>query len=210
MKTPKADVEASTTAKPAVGHGTPYSRPGDMVAATDKYWAELEQSSIAFSTPTTMDEDATSDVLLWLDPKATLSSLEDELRASVGQGQRIEGATGVKWAPRTRATLSSPGFDITPQQTIEYALSAEKRTEWTWQIHPKDSGTQTLHLAIEAILESEGKDSYRSIKTFDRDIDVKVSPSTFVKDNWQWLIATLVLPFVIWTWKRRHPPPPKP
>lgn len=178
--------------------------PDAEVATTDKYYDELKQANIAFSTPPDMDEDATANVVLWLDPTAELASLENALRDAAGKGQRVEGTPHVKWSPRTQATLSSPGFDIAPQSTIEQAVSAEIRTEWTWQIHPRDSGKQTLHLALEAVLPCADRDCVRVIKTFDRDIKVEVSPPSFVRHNWQWLVATLVIPFTIWLWNRRR------
>ena len=197
-----------THSKAGIGSSPDFS-PIEEAAAIDKYYGELKQANMVFSAPQSMDQSATSTVNLWLDPTDTLASLEDALRAVVKKNERVDAASAIKWAPRTRATLSGPGFDITPQPEIELAVSPTSRTEWTWQVHPKDSGTQTLHLALEAIVPCEGKDCFRVIKTFDRDIEVRVSPIDFLEQNWQWLIATLILPFGVWLWNRKQPLRPK-
>jgi competence ComEA-like helix-hairpin-helix protein len=200
----EADRAPPTVVTPSKGSSPDFS-PAEEAAAIDKYYGELKQANIVFSAPQSMEQSATSTVNLWLDPTDTLASLEEALRAVVKKNEHVDSAPAIKWAPRTRATLSSPGFDITPQPEIELAVSPTMRTEWTWQVHPKDSGTQTLHLALEAIVPCEGKDCFRVIKTFDRDIEVRVSPIDFVEQNWRWLIATLILPFGVWLWNRKHP-----
>ena len=73
--------------------------------------------------------------------------------------------------------------------------------------HTEKLGTQWLYLSLTAHFEVDGKDMMRSVKTFDKVIEVEVTPlqkvSLFIKGNWQWLWATFFAPLGFWQWKSR-------
>ena len=48
-------------------------------------------------------------------------------------------------------------------------------TEWKWIIEPTKEGTQSLHLTLSALLDVQGRQMPRVIRTFERTIDVRSS-----------------------------------
>ncbi len=71
---------------------------------------------------------------------------------------------------------------------------------------PNKEGTQWLYLSLTAHFEVNGKETMRSVKTFEKIIEVEVSPveelTQFITNHWQWLWATFVAPLAYWVWKR--------
>lgn len=98
-------------------------------------------------------------------------------------------------------------FQITAITPEIQAVSKRQRTEWKWEIHPKKEGKHKLHLTLTALLEIDGKSTPRTIRTFDKVIEVNVTAtqktSLLFKNNWQWLWAAILVPVVGWLWKRR-------
>jgi hypothetical protein len=60
---------------------------------------------------------------------------------------------------------------------------------------------------LSAIIKFQGEEKIRTIRTFEREMLVKVSfrkrVVTFVGKNWQWLWTALVVPVAGWLWKRK-------
>jgi hypothetical protein len=86
-------------------------------------------------------------------------------------------------------------------------------TERKWEIEPTRVGLQYLHLTLSAILDVADSSLPRTIRTFEKTIEVSevVVPwpqqlSKFIKDNWQWLWAAIVIPVVGWGigWLRKR------
>jgi hypothetical protein len=86
-------------------------------------------------------------------------------------------------------------------------VSKGHRAEWNWEIHPKEQGQHRLHLTLTALLETDGRSTPRAIRTFSKNIEVNVTTTQqigiFVKNNWQWLWAAILVPIAGWLWKRR-------
>ena len=121
------------------------------------------------------------------------------------KGKRV-GST-VRVTDRMEAYLSGFMFHITPITPDIQAVSKKEQTEWKWEIHPKKEGEHKLHLTVTALLEVNGKNTPRTIITFDRTIIVNVTTtqkiSSFVKDNWEWFWAATLVPVGGWLWKNR-------
>lgn len=64
-----------------------------------------------------------------------------------------------------------------------------------------------MHLTLTALIEIDGKSTQRAIRTFDRIIEVEISPTQRVKhffiEYWQWVWAAVLIPIAGWFWKRK-------
>jgi len=178
---------------------TPNPSPSSNV---DKLLNEMEFGAIAFNAPTNINIDGSHQIQLLL----SLASTVEELKQSIAEEGEKVGAT-IKVSDRMEARLSGYMFQITAITPEVQGVSKIQDTEWKWEIHPKKEGNQKLHLTLTTLLEIDGRSTSRTIRTFDKVIEVNVTAtqkiSQFFKNNWQWLWAAILLPVAGWLWKRR-------
>jgi len=168
----------------------------------DKLLNEMEFGVIAFNAPTNINIDDSPQIQLLL----SLASTVEALKQSIAEEGEKVGAT-IKVSDRMEARLSGYMFQITAITPEVQAISKSLETEWKWEVHPKKEGKHKLHLTLTALLEIDGRSTPRTIRTFDKVIEVNVTAtqkiSLFFKNNWQWLWAAILLPVGGWLWKRR-------
>jgi hypothetical protein len=176
--------------------------------AIDDILRSLEWGSIVFSAPERLRFEESSVVRVLLSPKQTESELTEQLRSKLQQmphRQQIESAT-VRVSNRMRADLSGPGFDVQPLTPNVQAVRYESPTTWNWSVVPVKSGSKTLYLTVSALVDVAGEDTPITLKTYERQILVVITPrqrvTDFVSKNWQWLWATLLTPAAVYAWKR--------
>jgi hypothetical protein len=62
-------------------------------------------------------------------------------------------------------------------------------------------------LTLSALFDVDGTRTSRVIRTFDKEIAIKVTWQqkswTFLKSYWQWLWAAVLVPIIGWLWKKR-------
>jgi hypothetical protein len=182
------------------------------VAAVDPYegvFAEIDDvlkklvpGNIAFNVPGAMDLGEVEIIELLVSPTLphqTLQRMIDEKGMTEGYGE-------IRLSERMQARLVGHGvMAITPEEQL---ISWEEPTRWEWQVQAVDPGVQVLHLSMNAIVRFNGESVPRSVRTFKKEIRVRVTPGqrvlAFVQGNWQWLWATIVVPAGAWLWRRRQ------
>ena len=116
----------------------------------------------------------------------------------------------IKTSNRMEAKLHSSGFRIDSITSERQALSLDKSTSWMWEIEALKGGQQQLHLVINILLNIEGESTPRTMRTYKRTIDVEIpllqKVTIFIKGNWQWLWATILIPFFSLILRRRKNP----
>jgi hypothetical protein len=187
-------------------------------------WSELDTAlnaliggNLAFNTPEHMSLRKSQII----EAKISVNLPADVLLRQLSEaGNKV--SAGLLVADRMAATLSGGGaFDVSPSGPLEQLISHQQVTSWTWEVTPKEVGTQYLILSFDAMLTVGGKEGIRNINTFKRPIEVEVGwPET--PDEWfqwfrtlfeniSWLWVTLLVPVALWIWNRfRKPPPPGP
>jgi hypothetical protein len=172
--------------------------------AIDAAVATLQQASIAFNAPKTLELAQTEQIQLLLDLNQPPEALG---LALTSEGARRSSQVGV--AARMEARLTGEQFQITATTPEEQLISSKGPTEWRWDIRPKATGPQELHLTLTALFDVEGKPGRRHIRTFDETIEVEVTlvdqVSGFLEKNWQWLWTAILVPVGFYFWKRRNP-----
>jgi len=113
--------------------------------------------------------------------------MEELKRSIVEEGEKV--GASIKVSDRMEARLSGYMFQITAITSEEQVVSKDQRTEWKWEIHPKEEGEHRLHLTLTALLEINGNSTRRAIRIFGRYIEVYVTPTqkleVFLRANWQ-------------------------
>jgi hypothetical protein len=169
--------------------------------SVDELLEKMEFGAIAFNVPTNINIDSSHQIQL----KLSIAETIETLKQSITDEGRKYGAT-IKVSDRMEARLSGYMFEITAISDEVQAVSKSEQTLWKWEIHPKKEGKHKLHLTLTALLEVDGYSTPRTIRTFDRLIEIDVSFTQkirlFFNNNWQWLWATILVPIAGWLWKR--------
>ncbi|WP_155122487.1 hypothetical protein [Burkholderia ubonensis] len=159
--------------------------------------------NIAFNSPSPINVEDSAKIELILD----LHQPPDGLAKLITAPGKVENDR-IKISDRMIAHLSGDDFDITANTPETQAVSASEPTTWNWTVKPKSSGERQLNLDLDAIILLDGSPTPRAIRTFSKTIIVTVRPvqrvTHFVKENWQWLWATFLVPVAGWLWRRRH------
>jgi flagellar basal body-associated protein FliL len=167
----------------------------------DKALKSLVLGNIAFNTPKEIQWNNTAVIELLLSPSFSVDELKDKIQEA---GER-EGAK-IRVADQMSAVLKSSGFEIKELTPKIQAISFEEITDWKWEITPIKRGEQTLYLTISAILFVNGERTPRKIESYREKIYIKVTfmqlLSFFIKDKWNWLWSVILVPLIIWIWKK--------
>ncbi len=94
-------------------------------------------------------------------------------------------------------------FEIVPDNDgIQLVEDNESITEWTWNVTPKRSGEAKLKVVISIIRDGVKKEKVYSDEVIVKS-DIKKSSWYFIRTYWEWIMSSLVLPFVIWFYTKR-------
>lgn len=169
----------------------------------DRILESMEWGNVAFNAPHSMNLEETALIQLILSLVKPIEELKQMIKA---EGEK-EGAQ-IRISNRMEARLTGPNFQITAITSEEQAITLNDVTKWEWEIKPTSSGRQRLHLTLTALFSLNGMSTSRTIRTFDKTIEVQVTLgqkiAIFFRQNWQWLWAAIVVPVVAWLWKRRR------
>jgi hypothetical protein len=98
-------------------------------------------------------------------------------------------------------------FTITPASTETQNIEDKGYTEWAWRIVPLKGGQNFLKLVVKVRIINENGEFFKDITVFDKNIEVKsnvvFSVKTWISNYWQWLITTIIIPFLVWFYKKK-------
>lgn len=181
------------------GHPQP---PPPVLAGADAALARLPWQELVYEAPARMEFGSKGEVDVALGGNRTLPELTKLLQNSgTAVGQRV------LVSPRMRAHLTGSGFQIVANTPEVQIVSTKEPTEWHWQIKAQDFGPQTLYLSLNALLNVDGKDSEKSVRTFEHRVVVGVNSTaaawTLAERHWVVLagIATFVGSILIYLGK---------
>ena len=190
---PEADVE-SHVAQPVL---VP-----NYHSSIDQILKQMEFGNIAFNVPSTMNLYDTAIIHLVLGLEASI----DDLKRMIAVAEEKEGMR-IRVFNSMEARLSGPNFSVTAITPEIQAVPRSDTVEWKWEVKPRSDGRHNLHLTLSVLLEVEGVHTPRTIRTFQKVIEVEVEwgqqVSSFFDKNWQWLWAAVLIPIVGWLWKKK-------
>jgi hypothetical protein len=150
---------------------------------------------MAFDVPEKLRLEQTALIHLLISPAQTAEQLTAAIREQTSEPVKIESAR-IQISGMMEAKLVGSAFDIRPITPEEpQMVSRTEPTEWKWEIRPRQSGRQSLHLTLNAIIRFEDKERPRVVRTFDRVIQVDVA-ATGNSARWR-LTATALAAAVV-------------
>lgn len=181
---------------PAAGPPDEVPDSDDFLAA-DKALDKLEIANIAFNAPQKMNAEESTMIQLFLG----ISKSSEELSKEITAPGTKESAS-IRVSKYMEAQLTGANFSITAVTPEKQMISRNSITDWKWEVQPKSEGRLKLHLMLTAIIDVNGTSVQKAIRTFDREIEVEITIrqalSHFVKENWQWLWAAILIPLFGW------------
>jgi hypothetical protein len=179
------------------------SKTGDVI---DQILAEMDFGNIAFNTPNKMKLNTPSHIQLVVSPTETIEQLKESI---VAEGQKH--GEEVRISDTMEARLTGTAFQIGAINPERQAVTAAEPTSWKWEIKPTQYGRHNLHLTLSAVVTLRGSSVPRTIRTFERTIEVEVSgfQRTFLlfRENWEWMWTLVVFPLIAlsaWLWRRKQ------
>lgn len=98
-------------------------------------------------------------------------------------------------------------FKIEPKSTEFQNIEDNGYTEWQWRITPLKGGSNFLKLLVKVRVKNDKEEFYKDIIVFDKNVNVKsnalFSFKTWINTYWQWLLSTIIIPFIIWIYKNK-------
>lgn len=163
----------------------------------DQLLQEMEIGAIAFNAPSRLNISDSQQIQLLLSLSEPMEQLQEQVQAS---GETI--GANIKVSNRMEARLTGTMFNISAVTPEVQAISKSLPTEWRWEVSPIKEGNYNLHLTLTALLEVDGRETPRTIRTFDQIISVEVTTSQrikgFINDNWRWFWAVILVPLFGW------------
>ena len=116
------------------------------------------------------------------------------------KGKGVPQIEDIRVSELMKVRLSGNAFEIFPLNEEKQVVEVSDHTEWAWDVTPKKSGKQILHLHVTMIIRLSSNEYSKDHPVLDREIVVKVNPlySTkyFLSTYWKWIITALVIPLL--------------
>jgi hypothetical protein len=174
----------------------------DRFRVIDRILEQLPVGNIAFNAPEAIGIDDTASIQLVL----ALGKSVEELKQMVEAEGEKQGAS-IKVSNQMEARLTGPHFQIHAVTPEIQGITTDEVTKWAWEVKPLKDGPQKLHLTLSAKFTVQGQPTSRTIRTFDKTVEVNVAWGQKVSNFWekfgQWLWAGIIIPVAGWLWKRR-------
>jgi len=96
----------------------------------------------------------------------------------------------------------SRSFDVVKDNdSIQLVDTNGTYTQWSWNVTPLKVGTGKLKVVISIIRDGNKKDVvYTDDVTIKMDLPKQIS--FWVNKYWQWIMTTIVIPFIVWLYKK--------
>lgn len=160
----------------------------------------ITDGHVAYKIPTEMSVRSTYQIIVRIS-KSTLNIYENI------DGDVKSSSIPISETMEVKVIDPSPSdnkmFEIIPNNTpIQLVENNDEVTQWTFDVTPLRAGTSKLKVVISIIRNGLVREIvYEDSVTVKADI-TKTIPF-FIATYWQWLITTLIIPIVIWLYKRK-------
>lgn len=166
--------------------------------------SQLFKATLTFLIPAVGNIDSVLNAQLAVNPSTAPSGTEKTIQATHKTVAQVEVSR------KLYAHITAEDFHVTAVTPETQIIAADKPTEWLWELRPKRPGRFQVKLTVNAIVKVDGESSEHYLKKFEEVITVEVHPLQVVvgwlSEYWQWLISTLVLPFLLWVYKKKFSP----
>ena len=160
---------------------------------------------ISYNKKDTMTTNEQSEIVLTISNELTFNEIIDTVE-SFNNSTHSE---TIRVSKKMTVTLIDPSggvnFLIVSKNNTQYIEDGRNFSKWSWYVTPLKTGSNKLILSVDIHID----DTNKNIKTYDDDIVVVSNDSiidvliNFYLTYWQWIIGTIILPFIIFIWKKR-------
>ncbi|EJG0703723.1 hypothetical protein C4G67_RS06115 [Vibrio parahaemolyticus] len=168
----------------------------------DRLLKKFDFGSIAFNVPSSMKLSELKEINLLLSHSKSVQSLVDTINI---EGKKY--GSEIKLSNRMQATLKGSGFEVTELSPRIQAVSSDVTSKWKWEVKAKEAGVLNLHFNLSALITLDGASTPIVVDTFNKKVEVKVTKveamKHFIISNWQWIVATLIIPLTGYLWRVR-------
>lgn len=172
-----------------------------------EYIQSLPRANVALNAPEQMRLKETAPASLSVSLADTLEALQIELERSIPGGS-VEGEAGVRVSEKMRAVLRGKGFAISEMDESEKIIQPVGTTTWNWRVTAEEADASELYAALYAIIEVDGLVGPLEVQTFSRLVRVEVTfterLASFWISNWQFIVATFLVPLFVYWWRKRR------
>lgn len=162
----------------------------------------LMNAGMAFSVTNKANIDEKIQAQLLIDPNQNAEQLSTQLS--------VKGITikqPIKITEVVKATITAPSFVVTEITDESQILADVGPTDWRWELKPTKAGTHEVKLTVSAIVNKENKDRPYTLKTFERTVTVEITKEQIVidwfKENYKWVITSLLIPLIGFIFKEK-------
>ncbi len=198
---PTASPHGSEATNPAGTTASP--SPPEELSDVERMLQRMNWGNIAFNVPDAMSFEEMRSIELVLSPSKSI----EEVAGMPQEPGHIETAR-IQFSNVMEASLTGAGFEVTKVTPERQPISNVRETVWKWDVRASKPGRQRLNLTMNAILNIDGSEQVRTIRTFKKEIVIVVSWRRRVVDfganNWQWLWAAIGIPAATWFWSYRR------
>jgi hypothetical protein len=197
---------------PNTGGGTPNPN-ATLLAALhqiDQQFESSVKSSIAYNVPKTMKVEETIVIELLINPSMSQGQLAtlivergvDRLPITGEHGQ-VEVVTSeilIQDVMKAVLTSEKPGaFEIQElHDDAKQLITTVDTTKWRWSVTAKEPGEQTLELVLYRLITYTDEEYWREVETYNRNINVEVSTSQWIKSlDWRGIITIFITALLI-------------
>lgn len=175
--------------------------PNDTATDLREAFKKLRVGQIGFKTPTQMKVNEAQLVEVHLS-----DDLQRDLKAELGDNAEV---AETKVSDFVKAHLDGINFDVESLNEENRVLFDGNLVKWRWSVTPRKSGEQKLFLTVYARVKlADESEELVDLKTFERNIKVRVSKSGWLKENWISVIEIAIalggagfFAFIITKWK---------
>ena len=167
----------------------------------DKTIRNAPKGQTYFVAPESVPRYGEFEVSVVLGPKDKEAALEKAVKNLDPQGV---GSFATKEVPILRsmsALVTGDRFTVSPVTPASQAPSGQQPTTWRWAVSSKEVGTWKLSYAIAGQLTADKDGPSRLLDDGGQEIEVRMDPIGFVKDNWAIFVTAILVPLAVWVWK---------
>ena len=159
----------------------------------------LPIGSAAVSAPVKAEVGESFIVYLRVSP-SDVPTLKKSLEHDLPENVVGDTKSGVKFSEYMIAHLRGSGFSVQPLTEEIQAVSLTGPTTWQWEVTSGMFGTRTLSFTLSCYLLVNNNEKPHECYSYHLKMKVAVKPWPFLRQYWQWIVTTILLPLVGWSW----------
>jgi len=175
------------------------NNPKKSTVSPDVVLAQLSGAAMILEAPASANVQDVIHVRLIIDPSKSTAQLVTMSNTAVV-------AKTIRISKIVEAKLVATGFDIVSMSSTRQAISQTELTTWQWDLSGASPGSHLIYLTINAVVTVDDTKVERTINTLDTSILIEITNSqqltALIQQYWQWIWSTLLLPIIVWLWKR--------